>query len=354
MDIARNGNGLHDDAAAAPALLLAGARRAGSDAPRRGAGLRRPVLQRPPAGSVRAAARRAERRERRLRHHQGSRGRRADAAPRTSRSSTRATPPSSPGWCRSTRCPTLSTGTDRLFTPLAPLTQPRFQPSYADERHLHPAAESRPAPAAASAAAGGTGSAGTDGRGRRRRRRGVNVSFQGAVGPVRRRRRQLRPIRRRCKNWLTDNGYVVSDAAAALIDAYVRENKYFVALKLLNGVGVRSIQPIVLTFRGTEPCVPLRLTAIAANPDMPVLVWVLLGQARRCRAASTRSRSTRRASTGGTADRTTSAQRPGQPGRQRGGRQRVHHRVRGHRRTIARVVRVRQRPDRPDDAAAWR
>ena len=61
----------------------------------------------------------------------------------------------------------------------------------------------------------------------------------------------------------------------ALIDVYVRENKYFVALKLLNGVGVKSIQPIVLTFRGTEACVPLRLTAIAANPDMPVLVWVL-------------------------------------------------------------------------------
>ena len=61
----------------------------------------------------------------------------------------------------------------------------------------------------------------------------------------------------------------------------MRENKYFVALKLLNGVGVRSIQPIVLTFRGTEACVPLRLTAIAANPDMPVLVWVLSRQAGR-------------------------------------------------------------------------
>ena len=60
-----------------------------------------------------------------------------------------------------------------------------------------------------------------------------------------------------------------------MIDAYVRENKYFVALKLLNGVGVRSIQPIVLTFKGVEACVPLRLTAIAANPNMPVLVWVL-------------------------------------------------------------------------------
>ncbi len=41
------------------------------------------------------------------------------------------------------------------------------------------------------------------------------------------------------KMWLTDNGYIVSDQAAGLIDVYVRENKYFVALKLLNGVGVK-------------------------------------------------------------------------------------------------------------------
>jgi MYXO-CTERM domain-containing protein len=77
------------------------------------------------------------------------------------------------------------------------------------------------------------------------------------------------------KMWLTSNGYVVTDAAAQIIDAYVKENKFFVALKLLNGVGVSSIQPLVLKFYGNEPCIPLRLTAIAANPDMPVRVWVL-------------------------------------------------------------------------------
>ena len=68
---------------------------------------------------------------------------------------------------------------------------------------------------------------------------------------------------------------MVDDAAAAIIDMYVHENKYFVALKLMNGVGVKSIQPVVLKFFGAEPCVPLRLTAIAANPDMPVRIWVL-------------------------------------------------------------------------------
>jgi len=35
----------------------------------------------------------------------------------------------------------------------------------------------------------------------------------------------------------------VSDQASGIIDSYVQQNKYFVALKLLNGVGVKQIQP---------------------------------------------------------------------------------------------------------------
>jgi len=77
------------------------------------------------------------------------------------------------------------------------------------------------------------------------------------------------------KTWLTTNGYVVDDAAAAIIDMYVHENKFFVAVKLMNGKGTSAIQPVILKFIGTEPCIPLRLTAIAANPDMPVRIWVL-------------------------------------------------------------------------------
>jgi len=46
---------------------------------------------------------------------------------------------------------------------------------------------------------------------------------------------------------------------------------------------VRQIQPIVLTFRGTEACVPLRLTAIAANPTCPCSSGARL-EARRARA----------------------------------------------------------------------
>jgi MYXO-CTERM domain-containing protein len=168
--------------------------------------------------------------------------------------------------------PTLSTGTDRLFTTLAGLTNPRYVPSY--ETTGNCIAPPAPPPTGSGFPTAGTGAAGTGGAASADAGAGVQVTFQGAVGPF-----DAAVVKSddptALKKWLTDNAYVVTDAASALIDAYVRENKYFVALKLLNGVGVRQIQPIVLTFRGVEACVPLRLTAIAANPDMPVLVWVL-------------------------------------------------------------------------------
>jgi MYXO-CTERM domain-containing protein len=171
--------------------------------------------------------------------------------------------------------PTLSTGSDRLFTALANVTQPRFVAT----NQTSGTCISQGFGGASGAAGGfGTGAAGTTGAGGGGGGGGVMVSFQGAVGPF-----DAAVIKSddslALRTWLTDNGYVVSDQAVGLIDAYVLENKYFVALKLLNGVGVRSIQPIVLTFKGVEACVPLRLTAIAANPNMPVLVWVL-GQER--------------------------------------------------------------------------
>jgi uncharacterized membrane protein YgcG len=168
--------------------------------------------------------------------------------------------------------PVLSTGTDRLFTSLSNLTTPSYQPSYqvsgtCIQQPFTTGSGGTTGSAGTTGTAGSTGAAGSSGT-------GVQISFQGAVGPF-----DAAVVSSTdpaaLKDWLTTNGYAVSDAASALIDAYVSEQKYFVALKLLNGVGVRSIQPIVLTFKGTEPCVPLRLTAIAANPDMPVLVWVL-------------------------------------------------------------------------------
>ncbi|HET6148980.1 MAG TPA: DUF2330 domain-containing protein [Polyangia bacterium] len=165
--------------------------------------------------------------------------------------------------------PELSTGTDRLFSALGAPTQPRFQPSYEIDGTCLP---NPPLPAGgfggASGAGGSTASADAGVPG------GVNVVFQGVVGPYAAKIVQSSDANE-LKDWLTTNGYYLDPRAGQIIDTYVREGKYFVALKLDNGQDVRSIRPIVLTFHGTDPCVPLRLTAIAALPDMPVTIYVL-------------------------------------------------------------------------------
>jgi MYXO-CTERM domain-containing protein len=168
--------------------------------------------------------------------------------------------------------PELSTGTDRLFSSLAGVTRPTFLASSIADGTCLPSPYVNSVDGAADAAFGAGGSAGTGGPG------GVTVVFQGAVGPYAAVVLQSTDSSE-LKTWLTSNGYYLDPHAGQIIDTYVQEGKYFVALKLLNGQDVRAIRPLVMTFHGTDPCVPLRLTAIAAFPDMPVTVY-MLGRAR--------------------------------------------------------------------------
>jgi uncharacterized protein (TIGR03382 family) len=46
-------------------------------------------------------------------------------------------------------------------------------------------------------------------------------------------------------------------------------------MKLANGEDASAVHPISLRFEGGEPCIPLRLTAIAAQEDMAIRVMVL-------------------------------------------------------------------------------
>jgi hypothetical protein len=75
--------------------------------------------------------------------------------------------------------------------------------------------------------------------------------------------------------WLKDNGYRLTTEMEIMIEPYVLEHDFFVALKLHSGKTVVDLQPIILRFAGDEPCVPLRLTAVAALNDMQVTAWVL-------------------------------------------------------------------------------
>jgi hypothetical protein len=75
--------------------------------------------------------------------------------------------------------------------------------------------------------------------------------------------------------WLDDNGFQQPSEALPLIDHYVSLNMLFVALRLKQDATAGDIQPIVLDMPTSDPCVPLILTKIAAQPNMPVQVYVL-------------------------------------------------------------------------------
>lgn len=79
--------------------------------------------------------------------------------------------------------------------------------------------------------------------------------------------------------WLDDNGYAQDDEAPALLSDYLDDGFLFVAFKLRGGVGVDEIHPVVIRYEGDEPCVPIRLTRIAAQDDMGIRAF-FLGDAR--------------------------------------------------------------------------
>ncbi len=75
-------------------------------------------------------------------------------------------------------------------------------------------------------------------------------------------------------DWLRDTNYQVTPEMEPLINIYVEQQFAFVAMRLLDGETSDSIQPIEITYGGTEPMIPLQLTAVAAQPNMPIWVWI--------------------------------------------------------------------------------
>jgi hypothetical protein len=75
-------------------------------------------------------------------------------------------------------------------------------------------------------------------------------------------------------NWLVDNNYDLSDRGRELIEPYVLDGMKFVGLKLRSGQSAGSIQPVILRYQSEKPMIPIRLTAVAAQDDMGVLVWI--------------------------------------------------------------------------------
>jgi hypothetical protein len=76
-------------------------------------------------------------------------------------------------------------------------------------------------------------------------------------------------------SWLNTNGYQMPPNAPMLLEGYVADHFMFVAVKLTGGAGVDEIHPLVVRYTGTEPCVPLKLTSVAAVENMGVRTFFL-------------------------------------------------------------------------------
>jgi hypothetical protein len=76
-------------------------------------------------------------------------------------------------------------------------------------------------------------------------------------------------------DWLGTNGYQMSDEAPALFQDYVARGYLFVAVKLTGGTGIDEIHPLVVRYAGSKPCVPIKLTKVAAVDDMGIRTFFL-------------------------------------------------------------------------------
>ena len=75
--------------------------------------------------------------------------------------------------------------------------------------------------------------------------------------------------------WLTQNGYDVPSGSEALLGPYLADGMYLLALRLTKGADTGSIRPLEITYEADAAMIPLKLTAVAATPDMGVMTWLL-------------------------------------------------------------------------------
>jgi hypothetical protein len=175
-----------------------------------------------------------------------------------------------------TGVPTVTVGSDILFERIEPPTRPSYRVTYQLEGNCM--GVSGIGAGCGSSAAGGSEkgfdgvSVGVDPGA------DVQVLSSGSTGPY-----DFVVIKSQdaatLRTWLTDHGYFVSPQGASIIDDYVAGQYSFIALRLQPEQATTAIRPIVLRLSASEACLPLKLTAIAATPDLRINVWVL-GDAR--------------------------------------------------------------------------
>ena len=157
--------------------------------------------------------------------------------------------------------PELSVGSDGLFDQLDFQTRPQFLLEQRGESCFQAVAFAESTDAASVADGDGNDSG------------GVQVEEQ-VVGPF-----DVQIVSSddpaELATWLAENDYDLTSRGEELLEPYVLGGMKFVAVKLRSGTSSGSIQPLIMTYQGEKPEIPIRLTAVAAEEDMGVLTWVV-------------------------------------------------------------------------------
>lgn len=159
--------------------------------------------------------------------------------------------------------PTVGVSSDELFQRLGPPTRPQFRLKYKTEGTCKTGDNFAEFGRALSpSSAGAVADSG-----------GVQVISQEKVGPFD--ATVLLPDDSEALvKWLNQNDYRIPDNFGTLAASYIQKKNYFVALKLQRDKDTGDLRPVVLKMQERYPCVPIRLTAIAATDDMPIILWV--------------------------------------------------------------------------------
>jgi hypothetical protein len=75
--------------------------------------------------------------------------------------------------------------------------------------------------------------------------------------------------------WLGENGYDVAALGPDTLRPYLDQDMNLLAFRLQKEADSGSIRPVMITYPGTRPIIPIRPTAVAAQNDMGILVWLL-------------------------------------------------------------------------------
>jgi hypothetical protein len=75
--------------------------------------------------------------------------------------------------------------------------------------------------------------------------------------------------------WLEMNGFDISGIGPEVLRIYLEQDMNLLAFRLSKGSDAGSIRPVLLTYPGERPVIPIQPTAVAAQDDMGILVWVL-------------------------------------------------------------------------------